>query len=77
MHTQSMKRRSGNTEVIRTYTIAEQLSVRLTEIPRRRQFPTCACCGDGNYWHVTCHRRLLAYLGRQPASAPWRASRCW
>jgi predicted nicotinamide N-methyase len=48
-----MKRSSVNTEVIRTYTITEQLSVRLTEIPRRRQFPTCACCGDGNYWHVT------------------------
>jgi predicted nicotinamide N-methyase len=48
-----MTRIRNDTEVVRTYTITGQLSVRLTEIPRRVQFPTCACCGDGNYWHVT------------------------
>jgi predicted nicotinamide N-methyase len=48
-----MTRIRNDTEVVRTYTITDQLSVRLREIPRRGQFPTCAVCGDGNYWHVT------------------------
>jgi len=48
-----MTRIRNNTEVVRTYQLTEQLSVDLTEIPRRGQFPTCAFCGDGNYWHVT------------------------
>ena len=49
----SMTRLHNETEVIRTYQITEQLAVDLREIPRRGQFPTCPCCGDGNYWHVT------------------------
>jgi predicted nicotinamide N-methyase len=53
MRIQSKTRSARNTEVDRTYAITARLSVCLTEIPRRRQFPTCACCGDGNYWHVT------------------------
>src|SRR5262245_3847453 len=48
-----MTRIHTNTEVVRTYQITNQLSINLTEIPRRVQFPTCAVCGDGNYWHVT------------------------
>lgn len=48
-----MTRTRNDTEVVRTYQITEQLSVDLTEIPRRVQFPTCPYCGDGNYWHVT------------------------
>ena len=43
----------NDAEVVRTYQITDQLSVDLTEIPRRVQFPTCPFCGDGNYWHVT------------------------
>ena len=68
MRTQSKTRSSGNTEVVRTYAITARLSVRLTEIPRRRQFPTCACCGDGNYWHVTWPTGvLLARYLAEPA----------
>jgi predicted nicotinamide N-methyase len=48
-----MAYRHTETEVIRTYEITPQLSVRLTELPRRSQFPRCSFCGTGNYWHVT------------------------
>ena len=48
-----MAQRHTETEVVRTYEIIPQLSVRLVEIPRRSQFPRCAFCGTGNYWHVT------------------------
>lgn len=48
-----MAQRHTETEVVRTYEITPQLSVRLVEVPRRSQFPRCAFCGTGNYWHVT------------------------
>lgn len=48
-----MTRIRNDTMVIRTYQITDQLSVELTEMSRRAQFPICPCCGDGNYWHVT------------------------
>jgi hypothetical protein len=57
-------------EVVRTDAITDQLSVRLTEITRRAQFPTCPSCGEGDYWHVTWPTSVL--LSRYVA-APSRA----
>lgn len=54
-----MAQRHSETEVVCTYEITPQLSVRLREIPRRRQFPRCSSCGDGNYWHVTWPTAVL------------------
>lgn len=54
-----MAQRHTETEVVRTYEIAAQLSIRLVEIPRRSQFPRCLSCGEGNYWHVTWPTAVL------------------
>ncbi len=60
----------GKREVVRTYEITDQLSVRLTEITRRAQFPACPSCGEGDCWHVTWPTSVL--LSRHVA-APCRA----
>jgi predicted nicotinamide N-methyase len=63
-----MALRDTETEVVRTYEIPPQLSVRLVEIPRRSHFPRCSSCGDGNYWHVTWPTAvLLAHYLATPA----------
>src|SRR5258708_8615433 len=49
----------GKREVGRTYEITQQLSVRLTEMTRRTQFPACSSCGEGDYWHVTWPTSVL------------------
>ncbi len=61
-------------EVVRTYAITDQLSVRLTEITRRAQFPTCPSCGEGDYWHVTWPTSVL--LSRH-VTAPSCARTWW